>query len=134
VVAVVGVLLASQLARLALADYYRTSAEDIVATEPLEALREVGRSQSFDDQSVDAYYIQAAAFAQLDGYDDARGALAQAAALEASNPVPWALLGDLAVRRRDFDQARADYAEAQRRDPRNQTYQRLVEDPRAPDA
>jgi hypothetical protein len=76
---------------------------------------------------VDAHYVLAAARARMNRYEDARGALLQAAEREPFNYVPWTLLGDLALRRGDAEQARSDYARARQLNPFDQALGAPVE-------
>ena len=108
---------------------YRERAASHVADDPLAALDDVDTALDLNPGAVQAYYVQAAALARLDEYEQARAALGQAARREPNNPGPWTLLGDIAVRRGDLEQAKLDYQEALDRDPRSVELQRLVADP-----
>jgi UDP-GlcNAc:undecaprenyl-phosphate GlcNAc-1-phosphate transferase len=131
--AAVGLALVAVLTvgRLTLADHYTSQAEARLASEPAVALRDADRAHSFDRDAVKPLYMRAAAYARLDSYRQARASLLQAARLEPRNFVTWALLGDLAVRRRDFAAARAAYARAAALNPRDTALTQLAREPRS---
>jgi len=122
---------ATMVGRSALADKYRSDAQDIVATDPRGALDKSADSLSLNDESLPAYYVQAAAHARLGRYEPARASLLEATRREAHDFVPWGLLGDLAVRRGDFAQARRDYGRASELNPRDAGLEQLARRPRS---
>lgn len=90
-----------------------------IATKPAAELRTVAESLSLNPDSVQAYYAKSSALARLGAYAPARAALLEAIAREPHNHVSWALLGDLATRRGDFDAALRAYRRASRLNPRD---------------
>jgi UDP-N-acetylmuramyl pentapeptide phosphotransferase/UDP-N-acetylglucosamine-1-phosphate transferase len=117
--AILVLLGAALLGRSVLAELYREDGVDALATRPAVALAKSQDSLELNDEALPAYYLQAAAYARLDRYAEARRALLEASRREPSDPVPWALLGDLATRRGSAGEARRYYARAARLDPRN---------------
>jgi hypothetical protein len=115
--------------RVTLADRYRASAQDVVESRPREALRRVDDALSLNGGSLSLHYVKAAAQARLGEYRAARATLFAATRLEPHDFVPWALLGDLAVRRGDIRDARAFYGRASRLNPRDESLVRLAADP-----
>ncbi|HVF77400.1 MAG TPA: O-antigen ligase family protein [Solirubrobacteraceae bacterium] len=106
--------------RLTLAAGDRERAREALTDgDPRRAMELAERSLDLQPQELGAFYTQAAAWARLGDYSRARNVLLRAAALEPRNPVPRALLGDLAVRRGDLAVARREYAAAVRLDPRD---------------
>jgi hypothetical protein len=116
------------VARITLADHYQSQARAEVARNPARALDRAGQALALEESS-STRYVQAAAFARQGDYPNARGSLLEVTRSEPHNFVPWALLGDLAVRRRDLAEARRDYTRAHRLDPRNPELARLARDP-----
>lgn len=119
--------------RATLADVYRSRAQDALASNPPAARKDADRSLDLNDEALSGYYVKAAALARMGLYRETRAALRQAAAKEPHNHVPWALLGDVAVRRRDYAQARRDYGRASRLNPRDRMLARLARDPASAD-
>ena len=119
------------IGRATLADYYRAEAQESLDPDPQAALAEANRSLALDDEALAAYYVKAAAQARLGRYEPARAALIEATRREPRDFVSWALLGDLAVRRGDFRQARSDYGRAARLNPRDEGLKQLAANPRA---
>jgi len=101
-----------------------------VATDPRGALDKAADSLSLNDESLPAYYVQAAAHARLGRYEQARASLNQAARREPHDFVTYGLLGDLAVRRGDFAQAKRDYGRAAELNPRDAGLAQLAQRPR----
>jgi tetratricopeptide (TPR) repeat protein len=130
-VAVVVLAAAYSVGRLAVADQYRIDARDHLRSDPVEALRLANQSLAFNDNSLLALYVKSAAYARLGLYRPARGALVEATMLEPHDHLPWALLGDLAVRRGDFATARRYYRRASELNPRSQPIRTLARNPRA---
>jgi hypothetical protein len=115
--------------RAAMGERYRSEARDLVAQSPAQALAKADDAIALDDGTLSSYYVKASAFARLDDYGGARGALLEAAHREPHDFVTWGLLGDLAVRRGAMRQARAAYREATRLNPRDQSLAQLAQDP-----
>jgi O-antigen ligase len=118
------------IGRTTLADYYRLQAEESLDSDPVAALDKADRSLALNDEALAAYYVKAAAEARLGRYRPARAALIEATRREPRDFVSWALLGDLAVRRADFQRARRDYRSAARLNPRDEGLRQLAADPR----
>ncbi len=124
------VVAGGSLARQGIADYYRSRAQSrLESGHPTQALEEVDRSLDIDSDSVESYYVKAAALARFDQAGGAISALDVALAREPGNFVTWALLGDLAVRERMFAKARRDYERAHQLNPREETLRALARDP-----
>ena len=119
------------IARLTLADHYRSQGEDLLATEPTRAFEKAQDALSLNDQALPTYYLKAGAYARLNEYEQARATLLHAARLEPHDHVPWVLLGDLAVRRGDFETAGESYGRASKLNPRDTGISALAEDPRS---
>lgn len=130
-VAVVVLAATYSVGRLAVADQYRIDARDRLSSDPVEALRLANQSLAFNDDSLLALYVKSAAYARLGRYRPARGALVEATELEPHDHLPWALLGDLAVRRGDFATARRTYRRASELNPRSKPIRALARNPRA---
>jgi O-antigen ligase len=99
------------------ANRYLARATARLDTNPDAALVDIRRSLRLNDRSVPALIAASAAHARRNEYVLARRALHAAADREPYNYAPWALLGDLATRRGDLPQARADYARAHALNP-----------------
>jgi tetratricopeptide (TPR) repeat protein len=130
-VAVLVLAAAYSVGRLAVADQYRIDARDNLRSDPVEALRLANQSLAFNDDSLLALYVKSASYARLGRYRPARGALVEATELEPHDHLPWALLGDLAVRRGDFATARRAYRRASELNPRSKPIRALARNPRA---
>jgi len=109
----------ASLSRQGLADLYRSRAQGELASHPAPALADVNRSLDIDPDSVQSYYVKAAALARFDEASAAEAALGKALALEPDNFATWALLGDIAVRERKLKQAERDYRRAHALNPRD---------------
>jgi len=116
---VVVCLLAASTGRQVGADHERRAARASLATEPAAALDHARTGLALSPASLDLHILRAAAEARLGDYDRARTALLAAAASEPHNHVPWALLGDLAVRRGEAATAREAYRRASQLNPRD---------------
>jgi UDP-GlcNAc:undecaprenyl-phosphate GlcNAc-1-phosphate transferase len=128
--AVLVFLAAVYLGRATLADRdLRAGQAALEAGQPQRALALARDSLGLNPEALDALYLEAAALARGGDYAGARAALLEATRREPSNFVPWALLGDLAVRRGDFALASENYARAARLNPRDPTLQILARDP-----
>jgi O-Antigen ligase/Tetratricopeptide repeat len=138
-VAVVGAALAGlalvvaggSLSRQGLADYFQQRAENKLADDPLQAIREANRALRLDSENPDTYYVKAAALARFNQADPARNALQQALAKEPDNFVTWTLLGDLAVRRGRFAEAQRNYRRALALNPEDAGLKLLARNPRS---
>lgn len=121
-----GIVAVVFIGRPTLALHLQTEAGDKVATQPLRALDEVGESLSLNPDSIQSYYVKAAALARLDAYLPARAALLEAVEREPHNYVTWALLGDLATRRGDVPAATRAYRRAAALNPRDSELRALA--------
>ena len=117
--------------RAALADRYLSDGREVLSTDPAEAIAKARDSLRLNDEDLDAYYLESAAWARLGDYRRARAKLAEATGREPHDFVPWALLGDLATRRGDDRQALRDYRRALSLNPRNQELVGLIRQVRA---
>jgi tetratricopeptide (TPR) repeat protein len=125
-------LAAVYLGRATLADReLRAGQAALEAGQPQRALAQARDSLELNPDALDALYLKAAALARRGDYAGARAALLEATRREPSNFVPWALLGDIAVRRGDFALAGENYGRAARLNPRDRTLERLARDPRS---
>ncbi|MEA2335036.1 MAG: hypothetical protein QOG40_1526, partial [Solirubrobacteraceae bacterium] len=121
----------ASLSRQALADRFRSRAQSELATNRTAALADANRSLDIDADSVQAYYVKAAALA---GFNQARGAetaLATALRREPRNFVTWVLLGDVAARQGRLTLAKRYYTRASLLNPLNRTLRQLAVDPTA---
>ena len=101
------------------ADRDRKAAADALPARPEKAIDEARSALKLVSNAPDAYYALAAAEARLNRYGAARATLLEASRNKPHDFVPYALLGDLASRRRDFATARADYERAVELNPRS---------------
>jgi len=107
---------------MALADRDLSQGQELLAAgEPAEALQKASSSLELNDEALPALYLESAAWARLGRYRPARAALAEATRREPSDFVTWALLGDLATRRQDWDAALAAYGRASALNPRDRS-------------
>lgn len=123
------VFAAVYLGRSTLADRALSQGQAALTSNPQLALSKARDSLELNDEATEAYFLVAAAHARSNRYQAARGALIEATRREPHNFLPWALLGDLAVRRGDLRQARAAYARAHELNPRDSTLERLASNP-----
>jgi hypothetical protein len=131
VLTAVAVLAAADLTgRLAAAEHYRLQSRDALNNDPVHALRLANDSLALNGDSLPALYMKSAAYARLGRYTAARAILLQATRTEPHNAQPWALLGDLAVRRGAFRIAKIDYRKASQLDPKDSVVAGLAKDPR----
>jgi UDP-GlcNAc:undecaprenyl-phosphate GlcNAc-1-phosphate transferase len=119
------------LSRQGLADLYLSRAQSELDAHPAAALTNANRSLSVDSDSVQTYYVKAAALARFDQAPAAEAALREALAREPDNFVTWALLGDIEVRDRRLQEARRDYVRAHLLNPRDATLSELALNPRS---
>ena len=120
----------ASLSRQGLADVYRTRAQNELTADPAKALTDAGRSLDIDSDSLQAYYVKAAALARFDQAAAAEASLEQALRREPHNFITWALLGDVSVRQLRYAAAAGYYARAHALNPRNATLAQLARDPR----
>jgi Flp pilus assembly protein TadD len=120
---------AASLSRQGLAAFFRDRADAALADRPADAIREANRSLRLDTENPRTYYVKAAALARFNQADAARATLVQAVAKEPDEFVTWALLGDLAVRRGRFDEARRNYRRASALNPFDSTLRDLAANP-----
>jgi Tfp pilus assembly protein PilF len=132
VVGVATALAVVAVVRPVLAQHYLAQGKAALPANPVRALQKARVSLAMNDQSVDAYYLRAAAHARLGDSVRARGALVRATQLEPHNFVAWALLGDLTARRGQVRLARAYYARASALNPRDQALRDLRRTPPTP--
>jgi UDP-GlcNAc:undecaprenyl-phosphate GlcNAc-1-phosphate transferase len=121
---------AGLVGRSALAERYRSQGQELLARDPVAALEKSRDALRIDSESLPAYYLEAAAWARLGQYRPARAALVEATRREPHDFVTWALLGDLATRRRDLRQAAADYGRAATLNPRDRSIADLAAEAR----
>jgi hypothetical protein len=105
--------------RPTLAEHLRSEAKAEVESDPRAALAHTGESLSLNPDSVQAYYLKAAALAKLGAYAPSRAALLEAIRREPHNYVSWALLGDLTTRRGAIEEALHAYRRASLLNPRD---------------
>jgi Flp pilus assembly protein TadD len=122
-------LCAASFGRHYSAHVYAERAREALPASPRTALARTGSSLQLNPYAAETLYARAAAYARLDDYARARESLMRAAAQEPLNFVPWALIGDLAARRREMAQARAAYRHAAKLNPRDAQLAELAADP-----
>jgi UDP-GlcNAc:undecaprenyl-phosphate GlcNAc-1-phosphate transferase len=125
------VVAAGSLSRQGLADLFRDRASDALAAQPAQAVREANRSLRLDAENPRTYYIKAAALARFNQAAAAQRVLRQALSKEPDDFVTWTLLGDLAVRRGDFRDAKRNYSRASALNPLDASLKALADDPRS---
>ncbi len=107
------------IGRPTLAEHLRSEAQSQIETEPRRAVATAVESLSLNPESVQGYYLKAAALAKLGLYRPARTTLLEAIRREPHNYVSWALLGDLATRRGAIGDAIVAYRHASLLNPRD---------------
>jgi UDP-GlcNAc:undecaprenyl-phosphate GlcNAc-1-phosphate transferase len=112
--------------RAALADRYRSQAEQRLESDPADAIRKADDSLALNDESTDTYYVKSAAYARLGDFRGSLAALREAAELEPSNYVTYALMGDLAKRRGEYRLSSDFYSTASERNPRDELLRDLA--------
>ena len=122
---------AASLSRQGLADFFRHRADAALADHPAEAIKEANRSLRLDAENPSTYYIKAAALARFDEADASRSTLVEALRKEPDDFVTWTLMGDLAVRRGRFEEAKRNYSRASALNPVDASLRRLAADPRS---
>ena len=125
---VVVALLAASIGRQYLGDVHLRRAQQALPRDVASAVRNADHAIAFNPGNVDAHFARAAALARRNDYAGSRRSLMAAAAAERFNYVPWALMGDLAVRAGDREQARRDYARASRLNPFDPGLRALAEE------
>jgi tetratricopeptide (TPR) repeat protein len=123
------VVSAASLSRQGLAAIFRERADSALAERPADAIREANRSLRLDAENPRTYYVKAAALARFDQAEPARQTLLQALEREPDEFVTWTLLGDLAVRRGQFEEASRNYRRASALNPFDSTLRELARDP-----
>jgi UDP-GlcNAc:undecaprenyl-phosphate GlcNAc-1-phosphate transferase len=123
------VLAAIGLSRATLADRHARSARAALAVEPVRALSSADRALELNADAVSVYYVRSAAYARRNDYTGARASLLAALRVEPRNFATWALLGDIAVRHGDREQARGYYSTALRLNPRDPQIRQLADHP-----
>ena len=118
-VAIVLAVAGISLMRQGMTDYFRTSGEKALAREPARALTQADRALRLDAEAIPAYYLKAAALARFDEAEAAVATMLEAARREPRDFVTWALLGDLAVRMGNLEEAARYYERAHRLNPRD---------------
>jgi hypothetical protein len=136
IAAVSGLTLAVVLACVAisipvLVSHLVTEGTDELATDPARSLERARQALSVDDDALPAYYLESAALARQGQYEPARAALLEATRREPQAFVPWALLGDLAVRAGKLEQAQRLYRRASLLNPRDPGLSELASSPEA---
>ncbi len=130
--AVLVFLAAVYLGRATLADReLRAGQAALQAEQPQRALAQARDSLELNPEVLEALYLEAAALARGGDYAGARAALIEATRREPSNFLPWALLGDIAVRRGDFAVAGENYARAAQLNPLEPSLGSLARNPEA---
>jgi hypothetical protein len=124
-------LLVASIGRQYAADWYRRDARDALASgQATLATDRADRALSLNPESLESHYLLAGALARMGDYDGAVIWLRKAAKKESENYLPWALLGDLAVRHGELNLAARRYAIASRLNPLDPTLRTLTRDPR----
>jgi hypothetical protein len=118
------------LGRGTIAERLELDAASQLATAPAQALHDAQDSLAFNGASVQARYIESAAYERMGDHARSRGALLAALKQEPSNWLTWALLGDSAARRRDFRMAGVAYRRAHALNPRDPDVAAVAESPR----
>lgn len=125
------VVAGGSLSRQGLAQIYAKRALSEVLARPASAVAAADRSLRLDSDATGTYYVKAAALARLDRPSAVNATLQAALSREPLNFVTWALLGDVAVRERDFAAAARYYRRAHALNPLNPTLRPLAADPRS---
>ena len=125
-VALAGVIVARQTG----AELYRLEGrEQLAAGRPQAALEQANAALSLNGESLEAYYLKAAAVERLNAYVEARRTLEQAIAREPENFLTWTLIGDLYRRGGELARARRAYARALTWNPLDPDLLKAVNDP-----
>ncbi|MEA2125650.1 MAG: hypothetical protein QOI80_2432, partial [Solirubrobacteraceae bacterium] len=127
-VAIAGVSLSRQV----LSQHYRGQAQDrLSAGNARGAIAAADSALRLDREDVSTYFAKAAALARLGDANGAQTVLEQAVRVEPGDFLPYALLGDLSVRRRRFKQAADYYGRSAALNPREPALAELAKNPRA---
>jgi tetratricopeptide (TPR) repeat protein len=127
-VTVAGLTLSRQL----LSEHFRGEAQAALdADNPVDALEQANRALRLAPESNTTRIVKAAALARLGEGRLAEGVLEEAVRREPRNFLPRVLLGDLAVRQGNMDEAKALYGSALRLNPRDLQLRRLAQRPAA---
>jgi hypothetical protein len=118
------------LGRATIAARLEADGQAQLTASPRQALDDARQALSFNGASVTARYLQSNAYERLGAYALSRGALMAALRQEPSDWLTWALLGDLAVRHRDYRAAERYYRRAQSFNPRDPEIAAAVRNPR----
>jgi O-antigen ligase len=132
-VALLGVLVLGGLAiffigRPTLAEHLRAEARGELTSNGSAALEKTNESISLEPDSLQGYYLRAAALARLHDYAGARRSLQEAIDREPHDYVSWALLGDLLTRHGAIPAARRAYARASSLNPADRGLRLLSQD------
>jgi hypothetical protein len=118
------------LGRATIAERLELDAENHLASDPSQALHDAQDSLAFNGASVQARYVESAAYERMGDDARSRGALLAAIKQEPSDWLTWALLGDSAVRRGDFRMAGVAYRRAHVLNPRDPDVAAAADNPR----
>jgi hypothetical protein len=113
------VVAATTVGRALLSTHYLDQGKSALGGNPVQAIRKANDSLAFNGDSVQALYLKSAGYARIGDYRRSRAALLEATRLEPHSFVPWALLGDLAVRHDELGVAQRAYARASHLNPQN---------------
>ncbi|MDO9356964.1 MAG: O-antigen ligase family protein [Solirubrobacteraceae bacterium] len=116
----------ASLVRQVFADHYRSEAFDLIAADPSSAIKQADRSLRLNDEAVRSYYAKAAALARMNRGPESEAVLELAIQHDKTNPVTWALLGDLATRRGNAADAKRFYEKALSLNPLDPGLQNLA--------
>jgi O-Antigen ligase len=114
------------IGRPTMAEHLRSNARGELRSNPEGALRSAEESLSLNADSVQGYYLKAAAMARLHAFLPAKQALGEAIRREPHDYVTWALLGDLLTRRGAIDPAMSAYGRASALNPRDRSLRALA--------
>ncbi len=112
VIALVVATVGATLTRQAFADHYREAAFQAINRDAALAIVQADRALRLNGDATRSYYAKAAALARMNRGRDAAAVLREATRRDPTNPVTWALLGDLATRRGQPSAAQRFYARA----------------------
>lgn len=116
----------ASLIRQVFADHYRDKALALLTADPAQAIAQADRSLRLNSDQTRTYYAKAAALARLNRGPEAQRALEQAVHHDRTNPVTWALMGDLATRRGLTEDAQRYYDQALALNPLDPGLQELA--------
>ena len=107
------------IGRQLIGETLRARAQAELIRNPATAVDDAEIALAINPENVPTRYVQAAGYARLRRYVDARAVLLRAIEREPRDFVTWTLLGDLALRRGDVTEAQRDYGFASRLNPRD---------------